>query len=192
MNNIAIFASGSGSNAENIIKYFNNHNDINVRLLASNKNDAFALTRANKLGIPTLVFDKNDFYKDKTFLDKLKQYNINTIVLAGFLWLIPEYLIDAYPQRIVNIHPALLPNYGGKGMYGMNVHNVVIENNEKESGITIHTIDKEYDKGTILFQAKCSIEPNDTPERLAKKIHTLEYEFFPPIIEKWLTSSNNQ
>ena len=186
MRNIVILASGSGSNAENIIAYFNNHPAIKVRLLASNRGDAYALIRANKFDIPTFVFSRDEFYNKKTILDKFKSYNIDTIILAGFLWLIPEYLIDAFPQRIINIHPALLPKYGGKGMYGANVHKAVVASKESETGITIHVIDKEYDKGTTVFQAKCVVEPNDTPDMVAEKVHALEYKYFPKIIEDWL------
>ncbi|MDR1054712.1 MAG: phosphoribosylglycinamide formyltransferase [Prevotellaceae bacterium] len=187
MNNIAIFASGQGTNAENIIAYFNNHPHINVQLLASNRSDAYALVRAKKHGIPAIIFNKDEFYNDKTILDTLVLHKVDTIVLAGFLWLIPGYLIDAYPRHIINIHPALLPEYGGKGMYGMNVHHAVIDNKERETGITIHTIDKEYDKGEIIFQKKCAVEPEDTLEIVAEKVHALEYKYFPPVIEDWLT-----
>lgn len=190
MNNIAILASGSGTNAENIIAYFNNHPCVNISLLAANKPDAFALVRAQKAGIPTIIFNKDDFYTDKTILDTFKLYKINTIVLAGFLWLIPEYLIELYPNRIVNIHPALLPKYGGKGMYGDNVHRSVIENNETETGITIHLVNSEYDKGNILFQAKCEVNPNDTADTVAQKVHKLEYKYFPKVIESWLTNAD--
>ena len=186
MNNIAIFASGSGTNAENIINYFSKHPQITVRLLASNRADAYALTRAKNHNIPSFVFDKDDFVNNHTIISTLNKHAVDTIVLAGFLWLIPEYLIDAFPQRIINIHPALLPKYGGKGMYGDNVHKAVVSNGEGESGITIHVIDKEYDKGVIVLQAKCPVSPSDTPETVAEKVHALEYEYFPKTIESWL------
>lgn len=186
MSNIAILASGSGTNAENIIAYFNKNEQINVQLVASNCSDAYVLHRAKKWNIPSIIFNKNDFYYGKTILDTFKLYNIDTIVLAGFLWLIPEYLIEAYAGHIINIHPALLPNYGGKGMYGMNVHKAVVANGEAETGITIHLVNNEYDKGAIIFQAKCKVEKDDSPETVAQKVHELEYKYFPRVIDCWL------
>lgn len=182
MKNIAIFASGSGSNAENIINYLNNDKEININLIITNNKNAFVIERAKKLGVDWKIINKNDFKNSEFVLKTLKEYDINFIVLAGFLLLIPEYLITNFKDKIINIHPALLPNYGGKGMYGMNVHNSVIENNEKESGITIHYVNEKYDEGNTIFQAKCKIDENDTPESLAEKIHVLEYEHFPKII----------
>lgn len=182
MKNIAIFASGSGSNAENIINYLNNDKEININLIITNNKNAFVIERAKKLGVDWEIINKNDFKSSEFVLKTLKEYDINFIVLAGFLLLIPEYLITNFKDKIINIHPALLPNYGGKGMYGMNVHNSVIENNEKESGITIHYVNEKYDEGNTIFQAKCKIDENDTPESLAEKIHVLEYEHFPKII----------
>lgn len=181
---IAIFASGSGSNAENIATYFKTNKNYLIKLILTNKSDAFVLERAKKLNIEAIVFDKNDFYKSEKILEMLKARKISWIILAGFLWLLPENLIQNYPDRIINIHPALLPKYGGKGMYGMNVHEAVIKNKEKESGITIHFVNKEYDKGDIIFQAKCKVNEDDNAETLAQKIHQLEYLHFPEVIEK--------
>jgi phosphoribosylglycinamide formyltransferase-1 len=181
---IAIFASGSGTNAENIASSFAGSTDINVTCILSNKADAFVLERARKLGIPSLVFNRQEFYETDHILQFLKRESISWIILAGFLWLVPEYLVDAYPGRIVNIHPALLPKYGGKGMYGEKVHRTVIESGDKESGITIHYVNKEYDKGNIIFQARCKVDASDTPETLAAKVHKLEYTHFPKVIEK--------
>lgn len=181
---IAIFASGSGSNAENISRFFSNHPRISVTLILTNKPDAAVIGRTEKLGIPCFVFNREEFYQTGKVLDKLKEYNIDFIVLAGFLWLVPESLISAYPGKMINIHPALLPKYGGKGMYGSKVHEAVILNREKESGITIHFVNGQYDSGDIILQVKCKVEPNDTPESLAEKIHQLEYEYFPVTVEK--------
>lgn len=183
MRNIAIFASGQGTNAQRIIEYFSDKGNVKVKLLLSNKKEAMALNKAVELGVDTVVCDRNDFYHSNGILEILTKYNIDYVVLAGFLWLVPENLIEAFPNRILNIHPALLPKYGGKGMYGANVHKAVVANKEKESGITIHYVNKEYDKGDVIFQAKCEVEVDDTPETLAKKIHQLEYRYFPEIIE---------
>ncbi len=182
MTNIAIFASGSGTNAENIIKYFENIENIKISLILSNKKDAFVLTRAQKFNIPFYDFNRTDFYKSQKIHEILLSNNIDFIVLAGFLWLLPEDLISEYNNKIINIHPALLPNYGGKGMFGMHVHKAVIANKEKESGISIHFVNSKYDDGDIIFQSKCLIEKNETPDSLAQKIHQLEYNFFPKII----------
>ena len=183
MTNLAIFASGSGTNAENIIKYFRNNPKINVSLIITNNNNAYVIKRAENFNIPYFVFTKNDF-KSGVVLNKMQEFNINFIVLAGFLLLIPENIINVFDNKILNIHPALLPNYGGKGMYGMNVHNAVIKNMESESGITIHYVNKNYDEGNIIFQAQCKISDTDSPEDLANKIHKLEHKYFPEIIEK--------
>ncbi len=186
MKNIAIFASGNGSNAENIINFFGKNSEINISLVLANKSNAYVLERAKRLGIESVVVERNLFFKDDYVVNILKAKNIDAIVLAGFLLLIPDSIINAYPNKIVNIHPALLPRYGGKGMYGMNVHKAVIANSEKESGITIHKVNNEYDKGEILFQATCEITSDDTPESLAEKVHKLEYEYFPKVIEDFL------
>lgn len=183
MNKIAIFASGSGTNAENIINFFKENKKIEISLIFSNNKNAYVIQRAINHNIKYHIFSRPEFYQTKNILDILQDHQIDFIILAGFLWLIPEYLIDAYPNKIINIHPALLPKYGGKGMYGINVHKAVIENNEKESGITIHYVNKEYDKGNIIFQAKCPVLPDDQPEDVAKKVHELEYAHFPKVIE---------
>jgi len=183
MRRIAIFASGSGTNAENIIKYFSTRNKAKVELVLSNKREAYVLQRAEALGVNTHFFDRDDFYSGRKVLDILHKNKIDFIVLAGFLWLIPANILDEYQRRIINIHPALLPKYGGKGMYGERVHRAVIENRETESGITIHYVDSRYDEGDIIFQASCRVEPDDTPETLASKIHELEYKYFPVVID---------
>ena len=184
MKKIAIFASGSGTNAQNIAEYFNNKPFVEVALILSNRPDAFVLKRAEKLGIPAVVFNREEFYQSDHVLDILKSYQIDFLVLAGFLWLIPDKLLRSYPNRIVNIHPALLPKYGGRGMYGDRVHQAVIENNERASGISIHYVNEKYDEGQIIFQAKCPVEKGDTPDSLAQKVHKLEYEHYPGVIEK--------
>lgn len=189
MNRIAIFASGSGTNAENIVNYFKNREIAKVSLILSNKPDACVLKRAGKLGLPTEIFNRQDFYETDKIRNILHEYRIDWLILAGFLWLVPEYLINDYPDKIVNIHPALLPKYGGKGMYGEKVHEAVIENQEKESGITIHFVNNEYDKGNIIFQAKCPVELSDTPDSLAHKVHKLEYEYYPKVIENLIRNS---
>ena len=185
MNNIAIFASGSGSNAENIINHFNHGNLAKVVLVLSENKNAFVFERARKLSVPTLFFTIDELKTGKV-LSILKQYNVDIVVLAGFLKLFPESIIDEYPQKIVNIHPALLPKYGGKGMYGSKVHDAVIKAGEKESGITIHYVNRNYDDGDIIFQAKCPVMKDDTPDTLAQRVHRLEYEHFPKVIEKLL------
>ncbi|MDR0738506.1 MAG: phosphoribosylglycinamide formyltransferase [Prevotellaceae bacterium] len=184
MTHLAIFASGAGSNAENLIRYFKQHAHIRIGLVLSNCATAPVLQRAEKLGVPTCVFNKTDFYHSDAVLQKLREYRIDYIILAGFLWLVPENLLAAFPHRIINIHPALLPEYGGKGMYGMRVHRAVVANADKETGITIHRIDAEYDRGEILFQARCTVLPHDTPETVAAKVHELEYRYLPETIEK--------
>jgi phosphoribosylglycinamide formyltransferase-1 len=183
MRNIAIFASGSGTNAENIINYFSNRNTAQVALILSNKRQATVLKRAETHNIRAVFFERKEFYITGKVLRYLALYKIDFIVLAGFLWLVPENILDQYPGRIINIHPALLPHYGGKGMFGEAVHKAVINNHETESGITIHYVNKMYDKGDIIFQAKCKVDPADTPESLAEKVHALEYLHFPRVIE---------
>jgi phosphoribosylglycinamide formyltransferase 1 len=184
MHRIAIFASGSGTNAENIIRYFQNKPRIKVSCICTNRADAYVTERVRPYKIPVLVFSRQDFYESGKILDYLEENKIDWIILAGFLWLIPENLINRYSSRIINIHPALLPKYGGKGMYGASVHKAVIENGEKQSGITIHFVNNEYDKGNIIFQVACNIDPADTPDTLASKVHALEYEHFPRVIEE--------
>lgn len=181
---IAIFASGSGSNAENIIRYFSNHPNFVFPVILSNNEKAFVHERAKKLGVPSVTFSKEDFLKGEKILNFLQEQKIDAIVLAGFLLQVPLLVIDAYPQKIINIHPALLPKFGGKGMYGMRVHEAVKEAGETETGITIHYVNNEYDAGEIIFQAKCPVLPKDTPETIAKKVHELEYQYFPRVIEK--------
>lgn len=188
MRNIAIFASGSGTNAENIIRYFSNKNNVKVCLVLSNKCEAFVLKRAATHNIFSVFFDHNDFYTSGKVLEYLLLHKIDMVVLAGFLWLVPGNIIEAYNKRIINIHPALLPDYGGKGMYGDKVHRSVIENHETESGITIHYVNQHYDAGDIIFQTRCRVESSDTVETLASKIHILEYEHYPRVIEELITN----
>jgi len=178
MSNIAIFASGSGTNAENIIRYFCNHPLIRVTLVATNNPNAYVIGRAKMLAVPVVVFSLEEL-RNGVLLNLLKLNSIDLIVLAGFIKLVPEQVINAFPGRIVNIHPALLPAYGGKGMYG---------NGERESGITIHYVNNRYDEGDIIFQAKCEVNPSDTPDTLAQKVHVLEYQHYPRVIESLLTS----
>lgn len=183
MKRIVILASGSGTNAENIIRYFKDSNLISVVQILCNKKDAKVFERAKRLNVSSLYFNRLEFFNEDKILNHLKQ-TADYIILAGFLWKIPESIINAFPNRIINIHPALLPKYGGKGMYGMNVHKAVVENKEKESGITIHFVNENYDEGAIIFQEKFNILPSDLVEDVAQKIHKLEYEYFPKIIEK--------
>ena len=185
MNKIAIFASGSGSNAENIVNYFEGK-DASFPVIISNKKDAYVHERAKRLGIKSVTFSKSEFDSTDMVLDCLKENGVDFIVLAGFLLKVPENILKAYPNKIVNIHPALLPKFGGKGMYGDNVHKAVVEEGETESGITIHYVNENYDEGTIIFQAKCTVDKDDTYEDVAKKVHTLEYMHFPVIIENIL------
>jgi phosphoribosylglycinamide formyltransferase-1 len=181
---IAIFASGSGSNAQRIAEYFAGTGLLEISAVYCNNPNAFVLERAKLLQIPSVVFTKHNFYTTSLVLDDLKSREIDWIVLAGFLLLIPESILKAFPQRIINIHPALLPAYGGKGMFGMKVHESVIAAGEKQSGITIHHVNEMYDEGDIIFQATCQVHEGDTPEMLAAKIHELEYEHFPVVIGK--------
>ncbi len=183
---IAIFASGKGSNAKKIIQYFENHKNIHVKLIVCNKQGAGVLEIADRHQIPTLLLDKQGFYESKKYVEYIENQHITHIVLAGFLWKIPENLIQAYPGHIINIHPALLPKFGGKGMYGERVHQSVIDSGEKESGITIHQVDEEYDHGKTIFQTSLAVDENDTPASLAEKIHALEHQHFPAQIEKWI------
>lgn len=184
LKNIAIFASGSGTNAENIIHYFRGKAGATVNRIYSNNPDAFVLKRAEKYGIPQTVFSRQDFYSSEKVIKRLALDNTDLIVLAGFLWLIPQNILAAYPHRIVNIHPALLPKYGGKGMYGHHVHEAVIRSGDRESGITIHYVNERYDEGRIIFQAKCPVLETDNAGSLAAKIHELEYRHFPRVIEE--------
>jgi len=188
MHQVAIFASGAGSNAARIIDRFRRHSSIKISLIISNKSDAGVLEIAAREHIPTLIIEKERFFRGDAYVGELQRLNISFIVLAGFLWKVPSALIQAYAGRIINIHPALLPKYGGKGFYGRLVHEAVIAAKEKESGITIHYVDELYDHGQIIFQASCLIEPSDTPDTLAQKIHSLEHEHFPRVIEELLTA----
>jgi phosphoribosylglycinamide formyltransferase-1 len=188
MKRIVIFASGSGSNAENITLFFQKSNIAAVVHILTNNKNAKVVDRAKNLKINSLVFDKEAFNDEGEVLKFLKK-EADIIILAGFLWKIPAHIIATFPNKIINIHPALLPKYGGKGMYGINVHKSVIENKETETGITIHYVNENYDEGTIIFQAKTNVLPNDTPEIVAEKIHELEYEYFPRVIEEVIKSS---
>jgi phosphoribosylglycinamide formyltransferase-1 len=181
---IAVFASGTGSNTKKIIDYFTNHQHIKISLVVSNRPGAGVLQIADQEKIPSLIIEKEKFFHGNGYLDELRERKIDFIVLAGFLWKIPTLLIQAYPRKIINIHPALLPKYGGTGMYGRSVHEAVIAAKENESGISIHFVDDLYDHGKIIFQATCPVEPYDTPETLAQKIHLLEYAHFAPVIEQ--------
>ncbi len=184
--NLAIFASGAGSNAGKIIEYNKDNELMDVVLIVSNKPDAGVLSIARKNNIDTLIIERKKFYNEESYFSELKNKSVDYIILAGFLWKIPQKLIDAYPEKIINIHPALLPKYGGKGMYGSYVHQSVIANREKESGITIHLVDEHYDNGKHLFQAVCAISEKDTPESLSEKIHLLEHAHFPRVIEEYI------
>jgi len=186
MKRVAIFASGSGTNAQKIIKYFRDHKNIEVSLVLSNNPDAFVLKRASKLNIASYVFDRQLFYETDQVHDILLDIGIDLIVLAGFLWLVPANLLKTWEGRIVNIHPALLPKFGGKGMYGDRVHKAVMAAGEKETGISIHYVNEVYDDGEIIFQEKFEILPDDTPESIAERIHVLEHKYFPAVIEKLL------
>lgn len=181
---IAIFASGSGSNAENIIRYFHSVESIQVSLVISNRSDAYVLERARRLEVPCRMFPKECWTTGEAVLEVLREYRVDFIILAGFLLRIPDRLLHAYSNRIINIHPALLPKYGGKGMYGEHVHRAVVAAGERQSGITIHYINERYDEGGIIFQATCPVSPEDTPEDVAQKVHALEYEHFPRVIEE--------
>jgi phosphoribosylglycinamide formyltransferase-1 len=181
---VAVFASGNGTNAEKIFDHFRDNAQIEVALLLSNKANAGVLEIAKRFGIPSLVFNRADFYELDTVLNRLKVEEIDWIVLAGFMWLVPEQLVKAFPEKIVNIHPALLPKFGGKGMYGMHVHEAVRAANENETGITIHFVNQHYDEGSIISQFACSIEPNDGALDIAKKVQRLEHENYPKVIEE--------
>ncbi len=187
MQRIAIFASGSGSNAQKIIEHFDSSTKVKVVLVVCNKPEAGVVAIAEEQNIPVLLIEKERFFRGDSYIKELEEYTIDFIVLAGFLWKIPAALIQAYTNRIINIHPALLPNYGGKGMYGLKVHQAVIDNNEKESGITIHYVDEQYDHGKTLLQATCPVLKDDTAASLAQRIQLLEHEHYPKVIEELLT-----
>ncbi|HRJ28771.1 MAG TPA: phosphoribosylglycinamide formyltransferase [Cyclobacteriaceae bacterium] len=189
INRLAIFASGSGTNAEEIFKHFQHHSAIKVSALLSNNPEAYALQRAANYGVPTKIFNRQQFRETDEVVHWLKEKEVTHIVLAGFLWLIPENLIRTFPGKIINIHPALLPKFGGKGMYGMKVHEAVKAAGETETGITIHEVNERYDEGRILFKAICPVMPEDTPEAIADKVHQLEYFWYPKVIEDWIINS---
>ena len=190
MKKIVIFASGSGTNAENIIKYFEKKKSATVVSVFTNNSNAKVIERATNLKVSSEIFSKNELFEGKV-LKKLNIYQPDLIVLAGFLLKFPESIIEKYPNKIINIHPALLPKYGGKGMYGMNVHKAVVENQEKESGITIHYVNENYDEGNIIFQESFPLLGNETPDDVAEKIHELEQKYFPEVIEKIITKDLN-
>lgn len=183
---IAVLASGSGSNAEVIFEYFKNHPDISVDLVLTNNPKAFVIERAERSGVPVKTFSKDEFKSSGEVLQWLEEKSITHIVLAGFLWMIPVYLVHAYPNRIINIHPALLPKFGGKGMYGMNVHEAVKAANEKESGITIHLVNEHYDEGQVIFQKHCPLGPDFSPADISACVQKLEHQYYPQVIERWI------
>ncbi|HLF65967.1 MAG TPA: phosphoribosylglycinamide formyltransferase [Saprospiraceae bacterium] len=186
---IAIFASGAGSNALKIIQYFTAHPRIKVAALVCNNPHAGVLAHAHAHHIPVLLITRRLLNDRDWFLRQLESLGVDDIVLAGFLLLMPEYLIDAFPQKIINIHPALLPKYGGKGMYGMHVHEAVKESGDPETGITIHLVNKQYDEGEILFQKRVAVDSHDTPEQIAQKVHALEHDWYPKVIEEWVSAT---
>ncbi len=186
MKKIILFASGNGSNAENIIKYFGKKKDVDVPEIFTNNPNAGVIERARNLGVPVYIFNKESFYKTQAVLERLKEIKPDLIVLAGFLWRVPPAITELFKGKIINIHPALLPKFGGKGMYGMNVHKAVIEAGEKVSGITVHWVNEEYDEGDIIVQFTYTLSENETPESLAQNIHQLEYAHFPEVIENIL------
>lgn len=183
---LAVFLSGSGTNAEKIFSYFLNHPTVEVVLVLSNNVNAFGLTRAAKFNIPSRTFDKQQFRDSDEVLNWLREARVSHVVLAGFLWLIPSGLIAMFPHRIINIHPALLPKFGGKGMYGAKVHEAVKAAGEMQTGITIHEVDEKYDEGKILFQISCTLNSSDTPQQIAEKVQQLEHTHYPQVIEKWV------
>ena len=191
MNKIAIFASGTGSNAVNLAHYFSKNKNIEIALLISNKTDAPVIAKMRELNIPVKVVTNKEFNDSSHILSLLQEYDISFIVLAGFLRIVPTPIIKAYENRIINIHPSLLPKYGGKGMYGMKVHEAVVASGDDKSGITIHFINDHYDEGEIIFQAVCNVLPTDSPEIVAQKVHALEYEYYPKITEKIVLSIKN-
>ena len=190
MKRIVIFASGSGSNAENLIRFFHNRDNVSVIQVLTNNPRSKVLDRCKNLNISSLCFNRVAFSETNDVLGLLKESKPDLIVLAGFLWKIPQSIISEFPRKIINIHPALLPKYGGKGMYGMHVHESVVNNKETETGITIHYVNKNYDEGAIIFQKKCEVLPSDTPQNVAEKIHELEMEYFPKVVESIILHSN--
>lgn len=185
---IAIFASGSGSNAEKIAEHFATNSQVEISFILTNNPQAGVIARARRLHIPVVVFDRTTFYHSPRIIEFLQNQHIDLVVLAGFMMLIPEAMVQAFPNQIVNIHPALLPKYGGKGMYGHFVHEAVVAAQETESGITIHYVNEHYDEGAIIFQATCPVVSTDTPEDVAKKIQVLEHKHFPEVVEQLLNA----
>ena len=190
MKRIVIFASGSGTNAENLINFFKNRNDASVVLVLTNNPQAKVLERAKRLGVSALSFNKIALTETEDVLDILMDSKPDIIILAGFLWKFPEKILNVFPDKVINIHPALLPKYGGKGMYGKFVHEAVVKNKERETGITIHYVNENYDEGKIIFQTKCKVDPEDSADDVASKIHELEMEYFPKVIESLLFPKN--
>ncbi len=188
MHNIVLFASGKGSNASAILDYFNGNPDIAISLIVSNNRDAGVLQLAEANNIPYLVINRKKFYETHEYLDIIREYNPSLIVLAGFMWMVPKYLVENYPGKIVNIHPALLPKFGGKGMYGMHVHEAVIMNEETETGITIHYVNEHYDEGEVIEQQRCEVSPDDNAQMVADKVHAIEHFWYPRVIERLLVT----
>lgn len=186
LKNIAIFASGTGSNAQKIIDHFRDSGLAQVSVILSNKADAGVLAIAEREQIPAVVIDKEQFFRGDTYVKLLQELETDLVVLAGFLWKVPANLVQAFSGRIINIHPALLPKFGGKGMYGHFVHEAVLAAGEKESGITIHYVNEQYDDGGVILQERCAVMPEDTPDTLAKKVQVLEHQWFPLIVERLL------
>jgi phosphoribosylglycinamide formyltransferase-1 len=188
MHHIVLFASGKGSNAAAIINYFRGNPEVNIALIVSNNREAGVLQLAEANGIPHLVINRKAFYETQEYLDAIRNCHPSLIVLAGFMWMVPRYLVEAYPGKIVNIHPALLPKYGGKGMYGMHVHEAVIMNEETETGITIHYVNEHYDEGEVIEQQRCAVLPDDNAQMVADKVHAIEHFWYPRVIERVLTA----
>ena len=186
MKKIVLFASGSGSNVENIVKYFKENTKVEISKVYTNNPNAYVIERCKNLDLPCQIFGRKEFREDLSVLTDIQAIQPDLIVLAGFLWLVPSAYVDAFPDKIINIHPALLPKYGGKGMFGQHVHEAVVANNEQESGITIHYVNEKYDDGNIIRQEKCILEANDTADDVASKVHALEYKYFPIAIEEIL------
>lgn len=191
MKTMAIFASGEGTNAENLIKYFSSRDTVKAAVVIYNRKEAGVRLRAERLGIPSEYVPKAMLHDQDYMLPLLRRYGVDFIVLSGFLLLIPEYLLEAYPHRVINIHPSLLPRHGGKGMHGLNVHEDVLKSGDAETGITVHICDSDLDRGITLFQAKCPVERGDTPETLAARVHKLEYAFFPEVVERYAEGKYN-
>jgi phosphoribosylglycinamide formyltransferase 1 len=185
---IALFASGDGSNTQRIVDFFSEKGILEISAIYCNNPDAYVLERAKLMKIPHILFNRSIFYQTHEILDDLITKEVDWVILAGFLWLVPDYMIKAFPNKIINIHPALLPKYGGKGMYGARVHEAVIASGETESGITIHFVNERYDEGQIILQERCQVTSKDTPESLALKIHKLEHHYFPEVIEQLVQS----